>query len=163
MDQAPLLRPVTIVICILLPFPFVSSQVPPFTHLQVKELINHQRACLQGRRRLPCHKGRNTFVNHQERYHSRRRVRRKGSRILWGVNAPWDPVNSCTLAYFGRDVEQMLVIYVPVHRLLKYRSSYTYNGGVIVRGVVPFHEVQEMWICGNLVTSVDLPPTPGGS
>ena len=41
------------------------------------------------------------------------------------------------------------MLYVPVLRLLKYRSSFTYNADVIVRDVVPFHEVQEMWIVGK--------------
>ncbi len=69
--------------------------------------------------------------------------------VFFGEYAPWDPINSCTLAYLGQDIEQLLVLYVPASRLLKYKSSYTYNGDVIVREVVPFHEVQEMWIAGK--------------
>ena len=66
--------------------------------------------------------------------------------VFFGEYAPWDSVNSCTLNYLGQDNDTLLVLYVPVSRLLKYRSSFTYNADVIVRDVVPFHEVQEMWI-----------------
>ena len=65
---------------------------------------------------------------------------------FFGEHAPWDHVNSCTLSYLGHDNENLLVLYVPVSRLLKYRSNFTYNADVIVRDVVPFHEVQEAWI-----------------
>ena len=65
---------------------------------------------------------------------------------FFGEYAPWDNVNSCTLSYLGQDNENLLVLYVPVSRLLKYRSNFTYNADVIVRDVVPFHEVQEAWI-----------------
>ncbi len=69
--------------------------------------------------------------------------------MFFGEYAPWDPANSCTLAYLGPDVEQLLVMYVPASRLLKYRS-------IIVRDVVPFHEIQEMWITGKS-RSIGLP------
>ena len=65
---------------------------------------------------------------------------------FFGEYAPWDNVNSCTLSYLGHGNENLLVLYVPVSRLLKYRSNFTYNADVIVRDVVPFHEVQEAWI-----------------
>ena len=40
-------------------------------------------------------------------------------------------------------------MYVPVQRLEKYRSSLTRNGDVIVRDVVPFHEIQDVWLAGK--------------
>ena len=59
------------------------------------------------------------------------------------------PLNSSTLAYLGSDTNFLLVMYVPVRRLLKYRASVTYNSDVIVRDMVPFHEVQDVWIAGK--------------
>ena len=35
---------------------------------------------------------------------------------------------------------------MPANRLLKYRSSITYNGDIVVMDTVPFPEVQEIWI-----------------
>ena len=64
--------------------------------------------------------------------------------VFFGEYAPCDPVNASTLSYLGREHDKLLVLYVPVSRLLKYRSSFTYNADVIVRDAVPFHEVQEM-------------------
>lgn len=68
---------------------------------------------------------------------------------FFGEYAPWDHLNSSTLAYLGSDANSILVMYVPVRRLLKYRSSLTYNGDVVVRDVVPFHEVHDVWIAGK--------------
>ena len=58
---------------------------------------------------------------------------------------------SCSvgLTCLRRDANYLLVLYVPVHRLLRYRSDLTYNGDVIVRDVVPFHEVQDLWIAAK--------------
>ena len=61
--------------------------------------------------------------------------------VFFGEYAPWDEVNSSTISYFDRDVKSLLVLYVPIKRLLKYRSFVTYNGDVIVMDVIPFHEV----------------------
>lgn len=58
-------------------------------------------------------------------------------------------LNSSTLTYLRSDANYLLVLYVPVHRLLRYRSDLTYNGDVIVRDVVPFHEVQDLWIAAK--------------
>lgn len=69
---------------------------------------------------------------------------------FFGEYAPWDQLNSSALAYLGSDTNFILVLfYVPIRRLLKYRSSLTYNGDVIVRDVVPFHEVQDVWLPGK--------------
>ena len=71
-----------------------------------------------------------------------------GSRdhAFFGEYAPWDPRNSSTLNYLGSGNEYLLVLYVPANRLLKYRSSITYNGDIVVMDTVPFPEVQEIWI-----------------
>ena len=71
-----------------------------------------------------------------------------GSRdhAFFGEFAPWDPRNSSTLNYLGSGNEYLLVLYVPANRLLKYRSSITYNGDIVVMDTVPFPEVQEIWI-----------------
>ena len=71
-----------------------------------------------------------------------------GSRdhAFFGEFAPWDPRNSSTLNYLGSENEYLLVLYVPANRLLKYRSSITYNGDIVVMDTVPFPEVQEIWI-----------------
>ena len=71
-----------------------------------------------------------------------------GSRdhAFFGEFAPWDPRNSSTLNYLGSENEYLLVLYVPASRLLKYRSSITYNGDIVVMDTVPFPEVQEIWI-----------------
>ena len=71
-----------------------------------------------------------------------------GSRdhAFFGEFAPWDPRNSSTLNYLGSENECLLVLYVPANRLLKYRSSITYNGDIVVMDTVPFPEVQEIWI-----------------
>ena len=70
-----------------------------------------------------------------------------GSRdhAFFGEFAPWDPRNSSTLNYLGSENEYLLVLYVPANRLLKYRSSITYNGDIVVMDTVPFPEVQEIW------------------
>ena len=70
-----------------------------------------------------------------------------GSRdhAFFGEFAPWDPRNSSTLNYLGSGNEYLLVLYVPANRLLKYRSSITYNGDIVVMDTVPFPEVQEIW------------------
>ena len=65
--------------------------------------------------------------------------------VFFGEYAPWNPVNTCTLNYIGGE-DLILVLYVPVARLLKYRSRFTFNSDVVVSETIPFHEVQEAWI-----------------
>ena len=65
--------------------------------------------------------------------------------MFFAEYAPWDEVNSSTIAYINPDVKTLLVLYVPIKRLLKYRSFVTYNGDVIVMDTVPFHEVTDVW------------------
>ena len=71
-----------------------------------------------------------------------------GSRdhAFFGEFAPWDYRNSSTLSYLGSGNDLLLVLYVPANRILKYRSSITYNGDIVVMDTVPFPEVQEIWI-----------------
>ena len=65
---------------------------------------------------------------------------------FFGEFAPWDYRNTSTLNYLGSGNENLLVLYVPANRLLKYRASITYNGDIVVMDTVPFPEVQEIWI-----------------
>ena len=41
--------------------------------------------------------------------------------VFFGEHGPWDPINTCTLTYVAGETE-ILVLYVPGPRLLKYRS-----------------------------------------
>ena len=55
------------------------------------------------------------------------------------------PVDSSTIAYIDRDVKSLLVLYIPIRRLLKYRSYVTYSGDVIVMDAISFHDVTDVW------------------
>ena len=65
--------------------------------------------------------------------------------VFFGEYAPWDPINTCTITWIAGE-QEILVLYVPGTRLLKYRSGLTYNGDIVVGETVPFSEVQDAWI-----------------
>ena len=65
--------------------------------------------------------------------------------VFFGEYAPWDPINTCTITWIAGE-QEILVLYVPSTRLLKYRSGLTYNGDIVVGETVPFSEVQDAWI-----------------
>lgn len=69
--------------------------------------------------------------------------------VFFGEYAPWDPLNSSTISFLDRDTKNLLVLYIPVRRLLNYRVNITFNGDVIVRETIPFHEVTDVWIAGS--------------
>ena len=79
--------------------------------------------------------------------------------VFFGENAPWDPINTCTITWIAGE-QYILVLYVPGTRLLKYRSGLTYNGDIVVGETVPFSEVQDAWIARKSDFSGDVASGP---
>ena len=70
--------------------------------------------------------------------------------VFFGEYAPWDPLNSSTIAYLGSEAKSILVLYIPIRRLLKYIPIRVTFSLTISKEVTKLAEWAGIWKVSNL-------------